>query len=376
VVSPSSISSSEAIASPRKRARLQADRRPYGLFAAVGLLLALELVLRILNPDGILAGATDDERAYRGVVPELLAFGAPDVAIVGSSRARRGVNSPELQAALGTRKKPTRVANFALDGARAEETEITIRRIVEVAKRPRLIVWPISPYDLGGIRRTPGDTVRFLWRPVDWLRVRRKVGSDADRHLPDSIRNEVSRYSWLVRYRPIVRDLIEGSQRRPQLRFLSELIRGDRDPTPLHGATFPKHLQGGGSASRDVSLERVRSYLGGAFTERGWPRNHQAINLENAAKTLKRERIPLLFVELPSHPLLEEAMPPGTSKKFRQLVTEVAARHGTKFVTLADLGVEFEPSDFYEQSHVNYAGAKKYTKAITPAVVKALRRER
>src|SRR5687767_7870445 len=111
VATPSPTSSSD-VSAPVGTPRI--DRRPWGLFSALLLLIVLEVVLRALNPTGVLLSGTDDERAYRGVVPELLAFGAPDVAIVGSSRARRGVIAPLVRDALATLKRDVRVGNFAL----------------------------------------------------------------------------------------------------------------------------------------------------------------------------------------------------------------------------------------------------------------------
>ena len=69
---------------------------PWGLVIAIGLLLVLEAALRVKNPRGVLPASMDRELAYRQVVPELLGHGAPDVAIVGSSRARRAVQPTRL----------------------------------------------------------------------------------------------------------------------------------------------------------------------------------------------------------------------------------------------------------------------------------------
>jgi hypothetical protein len=352
------------------------DRYPWGLFSAVLLLIVLELVLRALNPLGILPGATDDERAYYAVVPELLAFGAPDVAIVGSSRARRGVIAPSLSDALAVAAKDVRVGNFGLDSARAGETEVIVRRLLEATPKPRLVVWPIAPRDLTPEADPPGPVVRYLWRPSDWWRSRNKADHSPHRHLPATLRNEASRHSWLMRYRPIVRNLIEGSERRPVLHLFSDLVLGDRDASPINGAIDPKHLTAARTVSRDVTPEGVRNYLGRAFTERRWPVNHQSRSLEEAVEALNAARIPVLLLELPTHPLMEEQLPRGTTKKFRRYMKQVAKRHRQKFVPFTEIDVEMDGSDFYEHSHVNYLGAQKYTHAITKTIVDAFPRER
>src|SRR5262245_41660696 len=82
--------------------------RPFGLLVAVGLLVLLEGALRLLNPYGVLPSSEDRELAYREVGPELRAFGAPDVTIVGSSRARRAVIMPLLRGYLARQGRDVR----------------------------------------------------------------------------------------------------------------------------------------------------------------------------------------------------------------------------------------------------------------------------
>jgi hypothetical protein len=376
VASPSSTSSSELTAPLSVRLRGRTDRLPWGFFSAIVLVCVFELVLRALNPIGIVTSSEDDERAYRGVVPELLAFGAPDVAIVGSSRARRGVTAPALKQAFAYEGQDVRVGNFALGAAKAEETEAAVRRLLEATPPPRLVVWPVAPRDLTRELDPPGHWVRFLWRPSDWWRARKTLGRSADRHLPEVLRNEASRHSWLMRYRPFVRDLIEGSQRRPMLHMFSELIRGERDETPMLGAVDSKHLTAAATMSRDVTPDGVKRYLGRNFTERDWLVSHQSRSLEGAIEALEEARVPVIFIELPTHPLMEEVQPPGTTKKFRKFMQKITKRHRVKFIRLSDLDAEFERADFYEQSHLNYIGAQKYTRAITKAIVNALPRDR
>jgi hypothetical protein len=376
VASPSSTSSSEPTAPLGVGARVRSGRLPWGLFSAVLLVLAFELGLRAMNPAGIVASATEDERQYRAVVPELLAFGAPDVAIVGSSRARRAVTAPIVKDAFTAEGQKVRVGNFALDSAKAEETQAVIRRLLEVTPNPRLIVWPIAPRDVSRDADPPRPFLRYLWRVSDWWRYRRTFGGSADRHLPDALRNETSRYSWLMRYRPYLRDLLEGSQRRPLLGTFVELVLGKRDPTPIHGAVDPHHLRPKGSRSMPIKTADVRRYIGRSFRERRWLVNHQSRSLEKSIGILKQAKIPLIFIELPTHPVLEKMQPSGTTKEFRTFMRGIAKRHAVTFVPLSQLDVELEPTDYYEHSHVNYVGARKFTQAITKEITTAFPKAR
>ena len=68
--------------------------------------------------------------------------GPPDVLIIGSSRALRGVDPAALQrelAALG--HGDLSIFNFGVNGATAQVVDLTIRRALEPHQLPRLIVW-------------------------------------------------------------------------------------------------------------------------------------------------------------------------------------------------------------------------------------------
>ena len=69
-------------------------------------------------------------------------MGPPDVLIIGSSRALRGVDPAALHqelAALGF--GDLSVFNFGINGATAQVVDLTIRRILEADQLPRLILW-------------------------------------------------------------------------------------------------------------------------------------------------------------------------------------------------------------------------------------------
>lgn len=68
--------------------------------------------------------------------------GPPDVLIIGSSRALRGVDPAALQrelAALG--HGDLSIFNFGVNGATAQVVDLTIRRVLEPHQLPRIIIW-------------------------------------------------------------------------------------------------------------------------------------------------------------------------------------------------------------------------------------------
>jgi len=361
------------VAAPSSTSSSRAAGPPWGLVTAAGLLLLLELVLRLLNPKGILANdAGEMDLAYRSVVTELEA-GAAEVVVVGSSRARRGVLAPVLERAMKTARIKGNVENFSLGRARAEDVALVVKRVGEAKPRPKLLIWSLSARELEPSDARPDSSVRYLWRPSDWLEARSELGAAADAYLPDALRNEAARVSYLVRYRFAFQDALEQRGSRAQRRDASNvLVPVRKKRTPMQGGIASVYEGKQRNVSLRIDRERVKAYLGNAYRDPKWPQNYQSDYLEAAVRHARKLGVPVLLVEIPVHPMLEEAMPPGTPKKFRSHLHQVARRQGVPFVSAPELGVRFVPKDFYEQSHLNYRGAQKYSEAIAPFVLRAV----
>lgn len=66
----------------------------------------------------------------------------PDVLIIGSSRALRGVDPAALSKALATQGYPNLdVFNFGINGATAQVVDFVIRHVVEASELPKVIIW-------------------------------------------------------------------------------------------------------------------------------------------------------------------------------------------------------------------------------------------
>ena len=68
--------------------------------------------------------------------------GAPDVLVVGSSRAMRGIDPTALQQALAAQGYPgLKIFNFGVNGATAQVVDLVVRRLLPAEKLPKLIIW-------------------------------------------------------------------------------------------------------------------------------------------------------------------------------------------------------------------------------------------
>ena len=68
--------------------------------------------------------------------------GPPDVLVIGSSRALRGVDPAALRQALGSAgHKDLSIFNFGVNGATAQVVDLVVRRLIPPDQLPQLIVW-------------------------------------------------------------------------------------------------------------------------------------------------------------------------------------------------------------------------------------------
>ena len=69
-------------------------------------------------------------------------YGTPDVLIIGSSRALRGVDPLVLQQALAAQGyADTKIFNFGVNGATAQVVDMIVRQLLPPEKLPKLILW-------------------------------------------------------------------------------------------------------------------------------------------------------------------------------------------------------------------------------------------
>ncbi|NET88714.1 MAG: hypothetical protein F6K45_11580 [Kamptonema sp. SIO1D9] len=70
------------------------------------------------------------------------AMGAPDILIVGSSRAVQGVDPHQLEYDLATQgREGLKIFNFGINGATTQVVDAILRQIVPEDRQPKLIIW-------------------------------------------------------------------------------------------------------------------------------------------------------------------------------------------------------------------------------------------
>ncbi len=84
----------------------------------------------------------------------LAEVGTPDILIVGSSRALRGIDPLALEKALAQQGYPgLKVFNFGINGATAQVADMLVREILQPEQLPRMILWADGARALNGGRQ-------------------------------------------------------------------------------------------------------------------------------------------------------------------------------------------------------------------------------
>ncbi len=79
--------------------------------------------------------------------------------------------------------------------------------------------------------------------------------------------------------------------------------------------------------------------------------------------------IPLVLFEIPLLQMLKSHLLEDVYPRFMSVTRSMANKYSIPFITLKDLGLEITDEDFREQSHLNYRGAQRLTRALMTKVV-------
>lgn len=335
------------------------------LLAAACLLLVFEIIARRWRPDGTIPYAIGSTE-YFALDPELEAFGAKEVSIVGDSRSREAILAPALSVAM-TRKRTPEVANYSMSGALAEDTSGVVVHLLRAKPRPRLIVYGVSSRILSAWKERETPYSQFFWRVSDWWRSRKIRGSSTDRYLPQTLQNELAVRSRLFRLREEIYDAVHAPVGRHDVFWkLHQLSnRNDTYPeTPMRGG-LPMMKTGPQRNQSEVPTPKaVREYLGKESQEPEWPHTYQEAFVDVIASACREAGVPLVLVEVPTSPALRAELPPRAYPGFYEVFDRVSRQYDVPFIRLSSLGIPFDAREFAEVSHLNLKGAQRYTKAL------------
>ncbi len=319
------------------------------------------------------------------------AVGAPDVLIVGSSRALVGVDPRQLQQALATQGRGNlKVFNFGVNGATAQIVDFQLRKVLTPQQMPRLIVWAdgVRAFNSGRADRTYNSMVASLGyqrlmegdRPT--LPQTPPTTTNACEDVPGASMSSTTKgkagasvssassTATLERWRlaRVSFDTTSNPVPTPDKRLLLTQLNRSHGPQRL---TLVQNTSGYSSFAIDAngflplnSRFDPRAYyqknprVAGQYDSDYQPFSlggKQATALNSIKTFAKQQKIPLVFVNLPLTQNYLDSLRQTREQQFQQWMQQQAGG-GFVFVNLGRQGLG-ENKYFADPSHLNRYGA-------------------
>jgi hypothetical protein len=329
------------------------SRVPWALLLALMILGGFELWMRLHHWPRKMPYELDLDEYY-AVAATIDHHELPDVAIIGSSRAREGIDVPkfrsELSRAVGRRVS---VINYGVSGARAYVLESITRRLLRAKHPPRLIIYGGAERDLG-YDSTIYDQAAIYWDFDDWRDEWTHRGRSVIDDLPTVIRNGIGRWYFTLRYRE-------------QLRLkICHLFEEKKDYfTQLDGSLTlwqrnnPKH-----SLARHPPTHAAMVAYARTVAEGSYPNRQETQAIERLMQACQSAHVQLLIFQVPIPPISIQYMKPGVEAKYVADMTRLAQQTGAIFLSQDQLDLKLTDRDFRDPSHLNLSGADRVSAAL------------
>lgn len=321
----------------------------------------------------------------------MLESGPPDVLIVGSSRALRGIDPVALQEALTAQGYANvSIYNFGVNGATAQVVELILRRIFTTEQLPKLILWAdgARAFNSGrgdatyeAIATSPGYqklTAGKLSSP--------NYQAEGSPTPSEPVASSQEEFSLVGAYQEADRWLGEkiGSlsmlypQRDRALSLVSKTLAarlpdGIRSETETPAETPSQaHLDRNGFLPLSVRFNPLTYYQQHPRVTGDYDRDYESFELEGkqtqaleSLLQLTQERsIPLVFINMP---LTQDYLDPVRSdyeREFQQQMIRLAMERGFIFRDLTTLWDGGQMDFFSDPSHLNRYGANAVAQHI------------
>jgi Protein of unknown function (DUF1574) len=298
---------------------------------------------------------------------------APDVMIVGSSRALRGIDPHVMEKSLaGLGYKGISVFNMGINGATAQVVNLQIAKILTSQQLPKLIIWADGVRAFNSNRED--ETFNAIANSSGYSQLEQLLqNSGYPKTKNASPLSEVlskSLADWLPAYadRFQIRSAIVSDYNRLTTNFSSK-------DTALTDQSLK--IDSKGFASVDVQFDpqtyfKVYPYVSGEndLDYRNFDLNGNQIEAFNAlAKFCKRHRIKIIFVNMPMHNAYLDASRLGYEKVFKKRMQELSKRWDLTYIDFSTI-LRSQPKYFSDPNHLNRWGAIEVAKklAVNPNI--------
>lgn len=307
--------------------------------------------------------------------------GPPDVLIMGSSRALRGVDPIALQEALAAQGYgDIEVFNFGINGATAQVIDLIVRRILTPEQLPKLIIWAdgARAFNSGRV----DDTYNAIatsegYQHLDAGTFPSSSGRQFSRTDPNAQPWTILQTSYQALDDWLNQSLAGLSSTYPQRDQLKSVLRGQfvdvlkrtipQSPAPRNpaeGLAEDQFIDFDGFLPLSIRFNPVTYYQNHPRVAGAYDSNYQSFQLkgkqdkalEGLMEFAKAHNVAIVFVNLP---LTQDYLDPVRSKyetEFQQHMHTTAIEQGLIFRDLSGLLLN-QPDHFSDPSHLNRYGA-------------------
>jgi Protein of unknown function (DUF1574) len=307
--------------------------------------------------------------------------GVPDVLIVGSSRALRGIDPEILRRNLAPDQPNLKVYNFGINGATAQVVDLILRQLLTSEQLPKIVIWgdgarafnsartdrtyeTIAQSDryrqlslMSGIKNSNSSLLQAqssfqnTYQAID-------TGLDLELAKVSSAYHQRDRLkSWLRNRVPFVMQITDSSSDSSSLDPSASINEQDIDvngflPLPLQfdpTTYYQRYTKVSGNSDSDYANFQLSGMQERAF--------HQTIDL------LASRKIPLVFVNMPLSDLYLDQFRQQHDLAFKQYMQKLMDTDQLTFVDLDGL-LNHRYDQFSDPSHLNQFGASEVSKYL------------
>lgn len=319
--------------------------------------------------------------------------GPPDVLVVGSSRALRGVDPVALSEALAKLGyADVSVFNFGINGATAQVVELVLQRLLTPEQLPKLIIWADGARALNSGREdvtyngiVSSDGYQLLASgAVIAPSVSGAVAKDSatsssglaalgasyqalDRWLSDQLATRIPAYDERDRLKSLIQNGMMVTLPTPPLdRQMRQAGSSTTDAARLSDLALTEDMVDiNGFLPLDLQFNPATYYQEYARVSGGFDRDYDGFRLEgqqtaaldSVLQVTQRYNVPLVFVNLPLTDQYLDSVRKGYEQEFKQYMFTEDVSQGA--LVFRDLG-EAWPTEyryFSDPSHLNRYGA-------------------
>jgi hypothetical protein len=310
-----------------------------------------------------------------------LQHGVPDILIVGSSRALRGIDPAELQRGLIARGYANpQIYNFGINGATAQVVDLILRQLLTPQQLPKLVIWAdgARAFNNGRSDRTYETIVSSnRYRQLAMMSGKRNNNSsllqvqstvqNTYQAIDTAIDRRLGQISLAYQHRDRLKTWLQ--HRVPAIALIDDNDRLATTGDPI--GINERDIDFNGFLALDLQFDpdtyfqkypRVTGASDGDYVSFQLGGN-QDLALHQAIELLAAHHIPLVFVNMPLSDIYLDRFRDRHEVAFKLYMQKLMNSHQLTFIDLDGL-LNKQHARFSDPSHLNQLGANDVSKYL------------